>query len=274
MRLKVRQETLYKYAAPAHAAIQLLRLTPRNYEGQFVKKWRVEVDADYRLTRDEDPFGNITHTFSIEGPIEEMRVVVEGEVDTFDVNGLVRGSAERLPCGFWLRESALTQPDPAIKDMARDVANAEGGDILATAHALMAAIHRQVTYKAGETTPHTSAAEAFKEQAGVCQDLAQIYVAAARSIDIPARYVGGYFLLENPDVQKTGHAWAEAYIAGIGWIGFDPAHNVCVTDRYIRVATGLDSRDAAPVRGSRIGGDGETMNVAVHVTAGRMLVEG
>ncbi len=273
MRLKVRQETLYRYESPAQAAIQLLRLTPRNHQGQFVKKWRVEVDADYRLTRDEDPFGNITHMFSIDGPIEEMRVVVEGEVDTFDVNGLVRGTAERMPLGFWLRESSLTRPDQAIKDMARGVANAEGGDILATAHALMTAIHERVAYKTGETTAETSAAEAFAEGSGVCQDLAQVYVAAARAIDLPARYVGGYFLMHDPATQKTGHAWAEAHIAGIGWIGFDPAHNVCVTDRYVRVATGLDSRDAAPVRGSRIGGDGETMSVMVHVSAGHMLVE-
>ena len=274
MRLNVRHETSYSYGTPAQAAIQLLRLTPRNYEGQFVRKWRVEVDADYRLTRDEDPFGNITHMFSIDGPISEMKVVVEGVVDTFDVNGLVRGGAERLPLGYWLRETALTTADPAIRAMARDVAHAEGGDILATAHALMEAVHRRVTYRPGETTAETSAATAFAEGAGVCQDLAQVFIAAARSIGIPARYVGGYFLLSDTSVQKAGHAWAEAHVQGIGWIGFDPAHNLCPTDRYIRVATGLDSRDAAPVRGSRIGGLDEAMTISVHVSAGRMLIEG
>jgi len=273
MRLKVRHETVYRYEAPATAAIQVLRLTPRNHDGQFVKRWRVEIDADNRLTRDEDPFGNVTHTFSIEGPFEALRILVEGEVDTFFVNGLLRGTMERMPLGFWLRSTAMTEADTAIRDFALSLAQGEGGDVLATAHALMAALHRSLERLPAENMKRQSAAKTFAAKSGTVQDIAQVFVAAARTLDIPARYVSGYMLLEDETPQRV-HAWAEAHIPHIGWIAFDPCHGVCVTDRYIRLATGLDSRDAAPVRGARTGGEREDMAVNLQVSTGWMLVEG
>ena len=91
---------------------------------------------------------------------------------------------------------------------------------------------------------------------------------------MPARYVGGYFLRSDVIDQDAGHAWAEAYLDGIGWIAFDPAHGVCTTDRYCRVAIGLDYLDAAPVRGSRSGGGDEKLTVQVQVQQGRAIVEG
>lgn len=274
MRLKVRHETLYTYEQPALSAIQTLRLTPRNHDGQFVARWRVELDAEYRLDRDEDPFGNIMHLFSIGGPIETMRILVEGEVETRDTAGLVQGSAERLPLGLWLRESLLTMPDTALRTFARNAAAPHGEDRLSALHALNQAIFDTMEYLADETDTTTRAAQAFAEGKGVCQDFAQIFVACARSLDIPARYVGGYFLRTDTENQNAGHAWAEAYVPEIGWIGFDPTHGISTTDRYLRIATGIDSLDAAPIRGTRHGGSGEKLTVSVTVAEGRTLVEG
>jgi transglutaminase-like putative cysteine protease len=273
MRLRVHHETRYSYEAPADAAIQVLRMTPRNHDGQFVKRWRVEFDADHRLYRDEDPFGNITHVFSVDGPIDAMRVTVEGEIETHDTSGLILGTAERLPLGLWLRESRLTAADPGLKAYAEGISSSQGGERLATLHALNRAIHRDMAFKIGQTDNQTSAAEAFAAKTGVCQDLAQIFVTCARIINVPARYVGGYFLRTDTEDQEAGHAWAEAFLHDIGWIGFDPTHGLCTTDRYIRIATGLDSLDAAPIRGARIGGFGEVLNVTVNVSSKRMLQE-
>lgn len=273
MRLKLRHETRYDYATPARGAIQILRLTPRNHATQFVRQWRIEIDADCRLDRDEDPYGNITHTFSIDGPLDGLRILVEGEIDTADETGILRNTLERFPAAYWASETALTAPSPALHEFAADLAGQEGGDQLAFLHALMAAIFRDFAFVPGETHAATTASEAFEARTGVCQDFAHVFIASARARGIPARYVSGYFLRSDTEVQEAGHAWAEAYLAGLGWIGFDPAHGLCTDRRYIRIAVGRDYLEAAPIRGSRLGGTGEAMAVAISLKQGRSLIE-
>lgn len=273
MRLKLRHETLYAYEEPARGAIQILRLTPRNHASQFVRRWRVEIDADCRLDRDEDAYGNITHTFSVDGPIGEMRITVDGEIDVSADAGVVRGTMERFPLPYWVSETPLTAASRAIREFSDDLAGQEGGDRLAFLHRLMATIHQQFTFETGRTDATTNAAEAFTHQAGVCQDFAQIFIAAARHKGIPARYVSGYFLRTDSEEQEAGHAWAEAHVPGVGWIGFDPAHSLCTDSRYIRIATGRDYLEAAPIRGARFGGLGEKLSVHVNLVQGRALAE-
>ena len=273
MRLRIRHETSYDYAPAARHATQILRMTPRSYDGLFVRRWRVEVDADTRLAKGEDAYGNITHTLFMDGPVETVRITIDGEVDTIDTGGIVRGTFERMPLRLFLRETRLTMPTTEMRDYARALLSRQGGDLLATMHALMASLHRDMTFAPGMTSSATPASEAFVARNGVCQDFAHIFVSCARAIGVPARYAGGYYLRTDSVDQDAGHAWAEAYLAGIGWIAFDPAHGVCSTDRYCRVATGLDYLDAAPVRGSRSGGGDEKLNVQVQVQQGRAIVQ-
>ncbi len=273
MRLSIRHDTVYRYASPAASVIQHLRLTPRGTNGLFVRRWRVEIDADCRLDRSEDAYGNIIHTFTAEGPLNEMRIAVAGDVETTDTHGLLSGALERFPLTFWQRETALTRPCPAIIEFARDIASGEGGDRLATLHAINAAIYSGMRYSVGETDTRTTACDAFTARAGVCQDFAHVFIAAACALGIPARYAGGYYLRTDMNEQEAGHAWVEAHVDGIGWISFDPTHGISVTDRYVRVAVGPDYLDAAPIRGARIGGAGETLAVTVHVEQGPLIIE-
>lgn len=266
MRLKLNHTTRYHYAEPVRHAMQVLRLTPRPHDGQFIRDWRVEIDADGLLLRGEDALGNITRTFFIEGPVSEVNVNVSGLVDTTDMGGKISGARETFPPAFWLRESPLTRPSPAMMQFAQGLRAAEGGDKVATLHALMGAIQTQMSFVVGQTSSLTSAAQAWDERIGVCQDFAQLFLGCAHVLDIPARYVSGYYLLHETTEQAAGHAWAEAFVEGLGWIGFDPANGVCVDERYVRVAIGTDAHDAAPVRGSRAGGGIETLDVAVHVS--------
>ena len=111
-----------------------------------------------------------------------------------------------------------------------------------------------------------SASEAFALKRGVCRDLCHIFIAAAHHLEIPARYVAGYLQMADGRIdQEAGHAWAEAFIPDIGWVGFDPANGVCPTEDYVRVAVGLDSLGAAPVRGVRFGLGNENLEVAIKV---------
>jgi transglutaminase-like putative cysteine protease len=266
MRIRVRHLSIYRYDPPAAGVIQTLRLTPRNHHGQYVMRWRIELSTDARLNEHEDAFGNITHAFTADGPFSELGVLVEGEVETQDTHGVVRGTVERFPPSLYLRETPLTTADAAIAAFAQDLAGDSNAKTLERLHALLDGIHREITYDTDPTHAATTAVEAFALKRGVCQDLTHIFVAAARSLGLPARYVGGYFhRADGVTHQNAGHAWAEAFVGDLGWVGFDTANGICPTDAHVRVAVGLDYLGAAPVRGTRFGGGSEALSITVHV---------
>jgi transglutaminase-like putative cysteine protease len=269
MRLRILHETVYSYETPATRAIQIIRLTPRGHDGQFVVNWRIDVDQDCRLEATTDPFGNRVHAFTVEGPRETLTITAEGEVETFDTNGVITGQVERFPPVVFLRNTPLTTADAAIRALGDDAAAKAAPDRLALLHQVMDAIRERVRFDTDGTDPRTSAADAFALGHGVCQDFAHIFIAAVRHLEIPARYVGGYMhRADEANEQDAGHAWAEALIDGLGWVGFDPANGICPTDAHIRVAVGLDYLGAAPVRGTRYGGSNEEMNVKVQLRPG------
>ena len=266
MRIRISHETRYRYDAPINGVIQTLRLTPRNHDGQYVARWRIDVSEDCRLDVHEDAFGNITHTFTAEGPFAELALQVEGEVDVQNTAGIVRGAIERFPPSLYLRATPLTEIDGALADFARELST-QADDTLPLLHALLGRVHSEMTFDTQGTGTTTTAAEAFVLKRGVCQDLTHIFIAAARHLDIPARYVGGYFhRADGVTQQDAGHAWAEAYVPGVGWVAFDPTNGICATEAHVRVAVGLDYLGAAPMRGTRYGGGGEELDVTVRVS--------
>jgi transglutaminase-like putative cysteine protease len=275
MRIRISHTTSYRYDTPPTSVTQLLRLTPRHHDGQYVMDWRVGLSVDCRLHQHEDAFGNITHSFSAEGPLDALSISVEGEVDTQETHGVVRGTFERFPPALYLRETALTMPDSALIDFANTVRTEAGtDDRLALMHALLGAVHREMAFDTDPTHTTTTAAEAFSLQRGVCQDLTHVFITAARHLGLPARYVAGHlWRADGVTAQEAGHAWAEVHIDKLGWVGFDPANSISTTEAHVRVAVALDYLGAAPVRGSRHGGAGENMKVAVHVAQARQQAQ-
>lgn len=268
MRITVSHRTSYTYAAPARGVIQLLRLTPRSSAQQHVHNWRIEVDRDCRLRPGEDALGNLTHGFEVDAPVDQLTVTVHGLVETQDTAGLVQGTVERFPPGLYLRETPLTRPDARVRELAQAVAATAAGDPLATLHGLAARIPRVMRFDPGTTDAQTTGAEALALGHGVCQDHAHVMIAAARSLGLPARYVSGYlWRADGQTAQEAGHAWAEAHVDGLGWVGFDPANAVSPTEAYIRLAIGLDYLGAAPIRGARTGGGREILDVRLDVAA-------
>jgi len=266
MRIRITHLTSYRYATPATSVIQRLRLTPRNHDGQYVARWRIDASADCRLDQHEDAFGNITHAFTAEGPFSELTVTAEGEVETRDTQGIVRGAVERFPPSLYLRESELTSADASIESFAAASREAAGGNVLKLLHLMLERLHDDMTYDTASTYGATTAAEAFTVKRGVCQDFSHIFIAACRSLAVPARYVGGYYRRDDGvSEQDAGHAWAEAFVPELGWVAFDAANGLCATDAHVRVAVGLDYLGAAPLRGTRYGGAGEALSVKVQV---------
>ncbi len=273
MRIKISHETRYRYEYPVRSIIQALRMTPRDYAGQHVLSWRIEPAIDGRLRAEEDGLGNIVHIFSAEGPVDELSIRVVGEVETTDMAGIVSNTIERVPDPFYLRDTPLTMADEAIRTMAEGVAQGSDGP-LSTLHRLLAHIHTTMTFDTSPTDSGTSAEEAFRLKRGVCQDLTHIFIAAARHLGIPARYVSGYFLRNDGVVdQDAGHAWAEAKVPELGWVGFDPTNGISPTDAHVRVAIGLDYLGAAPIRGSRRGGGDEALDVRLRVDTARQQTQ-
>jgi transglutaminase-like putative cysteine protease len=270
MRIRISHATTYTYDTPPVVVTQLLRKTPRNHDGQYVCDWRIELSQDCVLHQHEDAFGNIIHSFSAQGPFSELSVAVEGEVETQDTHGVVRGAVERFPPQLYLRETALTESDAAIVDFAASVRTGNGKDTLNLLHDLLYALNREITFDTDPTHVATTAAEAFALRRGVCQDLTHIFIAAARALGLPARYVGGHFhRADGVTAQEAGHAWAEVHVENLGWVAFDPTNGISASEAHVRVAVGLDYLGAAPVRGTRLGGAGEHLKVAVHVDQAR-----
>jgi len=272
MRLRIAHSTTYRYEPAATGITQILRMTPRSHDGQYVVEWQIDVSSDSRLHMGQDAFGNTIHVLT-EAAISDLTITVEGLIETHDTGGVLRGTDERFPPSLFLRATPLTQVNPAMEAFSRELRSESEKDVLGFLHALMLQINDHMTFDEDPTNSGTSAAEAFGLKRGVCQDYAHIFIACARSVDVPARFISGHFLRSDNMVnQPAGHAWAEAFVPDLGWVAFDPANAICATDAHARVAIGLDYLGAAPVRGTRYGGGMETLSVMVKVDqAGRQI---
>lgn len=248
MKLLVRHQTVYRYAASAGRVAMRLKLMPVNTPMQTVHDWRVTINDDALEGFRPNSYGEMEAVWIRHDQLHNATIVAEGLVETVETHGVVGHLPTRVPPAYYLRDTPLTRPSEAIVAMAAAVSDEDGS--LARLHGLSAAVTDAVAYRAGVTQADTPAAHAFALGAGVCQDHAQIFIAAARSLGVPARYVSGYLLAGDGDLLHETHGWAEAYLPELGWIGFDPSNRVCVTERYLRVASGLDADDAAPIRGS------------------------
>lgn len=266
MLLMVDHVTRYRYDRPVRAVVQSHRLTPSVFDGQRVRDWRVTVTDGVPGGSFRDGAGDRVQGWTVKGPVSEIEVRVAGTVETVDLAGVLRGHREIVPPEVYLVDSAPTRADAALAGLAKVAEGADGP--LAAAHLLAAAVADAIAYRPGATHAHTTAAEALALGEGVCQDHAHALIAMARVAGLPARYVSGYLFADAQGVaHEAAHAWAEVFVAGLGWVGFDPANRCCPDDRYIRLGSGLDAQDAAPIRGTARGVGVETLDVTVAVQA-------
>ncbi len=262
MRIRVSHQIIHRFAPPARTVNQLLRLTPLSFDSQYVLRWRVSVDADGALRETEDAHGNAVTSFSHHGLIERLIITAAGEVETSDAAGVVRGAVERLPAEMYLRDSSLAHVNGALRGFAAE-ATSGGANPLDSMHRLMAALHVVIAPQADETDATGSAIEAFALRRGRARDFAHIFIACARFLGIPARFVSGYRV--GDETGRAGvHEWAEAQIPDLGWIAFDATCPICPDDRYLRVAIGFDGQDGVITRSAHSGGE-EKVETAVRV---------
>ncbi len=266
MRLTINHTTRYQYSQPARYAIQYLRLTPKSDASQQVLNWRLKAPG--RLNQHIDGFGNIMHVMVVDEMHNEMTISVEGEVESYDTNGVLPGAEELLPPEVFLSPTPLTHADTVVRDFAEGMRAAINAETLDGLHELSRAVAARVAYRPESTNVETTAAAALTAGSGVCQDQAHVFTATARYLGIPTRYVSGYFHAIGEGIgEAASHAWSESWVDGLGWVAFDVTNEICASDAHVRLAVGPDYDACAPIRGVRRGGGIEQMDVKVTVAA-------
>lgn len=262
MRLSIQHSTRYSFDNPVSYGLQQLRKTPKSSQYQQVLSWATNVAGGKIELSFEDHHHNTVELISFERDTDELVVSCMGEVEVTESNGVV--GRHRGPAPLWLYRSTTPRTRAGVGCTAL-IRKVEGDNDLARLHGLSTAVLEAVDYKLGASQPDWTAEDAIAAGAGVCQDHAHVYIACAREMGFPARYISGYLMLNDRTEQEATHAWAEVHVDGLGWVGFDVSNGMSPDERYIRVATGLDYAEAAPVTGTRVGGGGETLSVQIQV---------
>lgn len=259
MNITIDHETQYRYDAPTKHSIQLLRLTPLSLGHQAVRSWTLVLPR--YGSELFDGFGNYCTVMSLHEPHEGLTIQARGEVEIDETLEYVDDT--RVPPQVFLRDTPLTRCTGQMRALAERCLRS--GITREALKEFSAAILERMPYTRGATTVTTTAAEAFLLGKGVCQDHTHVFLACARALGLPARYVSGY-LLTDAEGHLASHAWAEAHLDG-RWYVFDVSNQLFTPSRHVQVAVGLDYNDAAPVRGVRVGGGREKMDYSVRLNA-------
>ena len=264
MQLKIHHNTHYRFEKPVPYGLQRLRLIPKENASQKILAWDTrieggEVEADYT-----DYHNNHILLVRIDEGAQEIAISCDGMVETTDNHGVIGRHGGHVPLWYFKRPTRRTEPTRELMAFARS-AEVDKSNDLGTLHALSAHIRETVRYETGHTNAETTADMALAAGHGVCQDHAHIFITTARILGFPARYVSGYLMLLDRVEQEASHAWAEAHVEGIGWVGFDISNGISPDPRYVRIATGADYAEAAPISGLSYGGGEQTMRVNLAV---------
>ena len=263
MRLSIKHTTRYDYSAPVPYGVQQIRLSPKATRGQIVRDWKITVEGGQQQVAFDDHHRNHVILFSFEPEVTQLVVRAEGVVEMSDTAGVVGVHQGLAPLWLFQKPTEHTLAGKGCRELLRVV---EGDSDLERMHDLSARIHGTIAYETGKSEIAWSAEDALAAGHGVCQDHAHVFIACARAMGLPARYVSGYLRMDGQDEQNATHAWAEAHVEGLGWVGFDVSNAISPDTRYVRVATGLDYTEAAPIVGHRYGLAEESMDVSLSVT--------
>ncbi len=263
MDLEVAHETVYRFSEPVKYGLQRIRLTPIAGPTQTVAHWSLALRNCQEEVSYLDHFGNSVHLVQIEPDADSMSITASGSVETNRADGVIGPLPGALPLSFYTTPTSLTVPGEGVRALAGTLS--QGDDQVAYLHETSAAVRSAIDYQLGQTAAETTAEQALKVGAGVCQDHTHVFASVVRSAGLPVRFVSGYLLLDSGESQTAGHAWAEAWVEGLGWVGFDVSNGISVDERYIRVAVGRDYLEAAPVSGVRYGTGTEQLDVALDV---------
>ena len=262
-KLNVTHKTKYSFEAGPLSGLQQIKKTPYSDACQTVSNWSLLLTGAKEELTFTDSFNNNVNLIRVEPGTKDLVIECEGHVEVMDKSGVLGYEASKIPLWLWTEHTNLTKPGSGIRKFAKGLPLK---DDIGGFHKLMELIGGSLDFQKNITNVKTTAEEAFKKGSGVCQDFTNIFIACCRLHGLPARYVSGFLLLENKQIQEAMHAWAEVFIEGLGWVGFDTANKISPDDRYIRVAIGRDYSDAAPIKGVTLGVQHECLSVSIMIS--------
>ncbi len=264
MKLEIVHGTRYRYSGPIAETVMEVRLKPMDGNGQRCIDFKLELSHALKARTYVDGYGNHVHYFNLVRPHSSLSVISRSVVET----GLPPDDdpGEELVQDFLRFRSPVNEVEGVVRlaeaHPIREPRTAE--TIQQALDELTATISRDFAYDRTVTNVYSSVDDVLRLRAGVCQDFAHLFVAVARAMGVPARYVSGYIHVPSGRASTTAsHAWAEAWVPGRGWVGFDATHPVRTTQHHVRLAVGRDYSDAAPTRGVYVGSATGTMAISV-----------
>lgn len=277
----IRHITRFRYDAPIRESVMEARLQPLSNGNQRCLDFMLAITPRARLTRHLDHLGNSIHHFDIPAEHNQILLVAESVVQVdpppvmpaaLPMSAWVELEQIAWEATFWdmLQPSAFTQPTPLLAGLAIELdAGNRGADPLTTLIDLNGKLFQAFSYAPQSTRVDSTIDEAIAQRCGVCQDFTHIMLALVRGLGIPCRYVSGYLFHQREDHDRSeddaSHAWVEAYLPGLGWVGFDPTNKLIAGERHIRVAVGRDYADVPPTRGVFKGRAASELGVSVRI---------
>lgn len=280
MRLMVSHLTRFKYDAPVSESVMEVRMQPRTEGAQRCLRFELSTSPRARVFAYQDPQGNVVHHFDIPARHRELAITAESVVEFVAMPEV----PEALPLSAWqaldapvvqdrhvdmLQPSRFAVETPTLLAFRDELEVRRGADPLTTLRQLNARLFSAFEYSPKSTRVDSPIDEALAARRGVCQDFAHVMIALTRGLGIPCRYVSGYLFhrggAHERSVESASHAWIEAWLPEVGWVGFDPTNDTLAAERHIRVAVGRDYSDVPPTRGVFKGNARSELGVAVRV---------
>ncbi len=276
----IRHVTRFRYSAPVRESAMSLYMQPRTEARQRLQAFQVQIQPHAQLFAYSDYLGNAVYHFDVPGAHDTLRITADSTVEIAEPEALpntlptaawnvLRDSAARGEHWDMLNESHYIKSSMMLLDFEKSLELPDTVDPLSWLKTLNSSLYSHFDYVPEATQVDSPISDALHNGKGVCQDFAHIMIALVRGRGIPCRYVSGYVYRsvdsDDRSIEGASHAWAEAYLPEIGWVGFDPTNNVISEERHIRVAVGRDYADVSPTRGAFKGGAASELAVAVTV---------
>jgi transglutaminase-like putative cysteine protease len=283
MHYTIKHVTRFTYDTPISEGVMETRMQPRSEGGQRCLHFGLSTVPAARVLMYQDHDGNAVHHFNI--PAKHARLTVTAEAlvecnkpaatpDSLDTSSWSALDAMTSTGEFWdlVNPSAFASPSVLLEDFAREIAVERKSDPLTTLRWLTTELYKQLEYSPQSTSVDSPIDDALQSRQGVCQDFAHIMIALVRRLGMPCRYVSGYLFSDAGSTDRSSdgatHAWIEAFLPELGWVGFDPTNNLLASERHVRVAVGRDYADVPPTRGVYKGLSAVKNELAVAVRVG------
>jgi transglutaminase-like putative cysteine protease len=280
MHFTVYHMTRFRYDSPVSESVMEVRLQPRTEGGQRCLRFDLTTLPRARVFAYQDPLGNVVHHFDIPARHRELTITAESVVEfvsAIAVPDVIAASAweeiDSQACrdvhADFLAPSRFAAPTDSLRVFSGEIGAGRLSDPLTTLRALNASLFAAFEYAPDATRVDSPIDEALERRQGVCQDFAHVMITLVRGMGIPCRYVSGYLFHQGGaherSIASASHAWVEAWLPGLGWVGFDPTNDMLTGDRHVRVAIGRDYADVPPTRGVFKGQARSELGVAVRV---------